>query len=61
MENTNLTDNNLLQYYNLIEEENNKIWKLVIKLNEECNDKVELLDKLHFLLRIINKNKEKKN
>ena len=61
MENTNLTDNNLLQYYNLIEEENNKIWEYVIKLNEECNDKVELLDKLQLLLRIINNNKEKKN
>jgi hypothetical protein len=61
MENTNLTDNNLLQYYNLIEEENNEIWKLVIKLNEEFDDKVELLEKLHLLLRIINKNKEKKN
>ena len=61
MENTNLTDNNLLQYYNLIEDENHKIWEYVIKLNEECNDKVELLDKLQLLLRIINKNKEKKN
>jgi hypothetical protein len=61
MENTNLTDNNLLQYYNLIEEENYKIWEYIIKLNEECNDKVELFDKLQLLLRIINKNKEKKN
>jgi len=61
MENTNLTDNNLLQYYNLIEEENYKIWEYIIKLNEECNDKVKLFDKLQLLLRIINKNKEKKN
>ena len=37
MENTNLTDNNLLQYYNLIEEENHKIWEYIIKLNVfEC-------------------------
>lgn len=61
MENTNLTDNNLLQYYNLIEEENHKIYDYTIKLNEECENKVELLDKLQLLLRIINKNKEKKN
>jgi hypothetical protein len=61
MENTILTDNNLLQYYNLIEKENHEIWKCVIELNEECNNKVELLDKLQLLLRIINKNKEKKN
>jgi len=61
MENTNLTDNNLLQYYNSIEKENNEIWEHVIKLNEKCNDNVELLDKLQLLLRIINKNKEKKN
>jgi len=61
MENTNLTDTKLLEYYNLIEEENHKIWDYIIKLNEECNDKVELFDKLQLLLRIINKNKEKKN
>lgn len=61
MENANLSNYALLQYYNLIEEENNKIWEYIIKLNEECNDKVELLDKLQLLLRIINKNKEKKN
>jgi hypothetical protein len=61
MENTNLTDTKLLEYYNLIEEENHKIWDYIIKLNEEFNDKVELFDKLQLLLRIINKNKDKKN
>lgn len=61
MENTNLTDTKLLEYYNLIEEENYKIYNYIIKLNEECDNKIELLDKLQLLLRIINKNKDKKN
>lgn len=61
MENTNLTDAKLLEYYNLIEEENYKIYNYIIKLNEECDNKIELLDKLQLLLRIINKNKDKKN